>query len=161
MSFEDSSSSDTRNIHNYSSIQPATTTHLPVEEVWLKPIVDGASLYLSVRIMVDLYGGYKLTMDQTLMWCHEHDLFPPEGNIALYVNRWLRARTIGISLLPCTYQEETIFLIVTQRHLNAKGTLTQFKPFQEDQNARNIKDRMKRFIDIANVEFVTVADPYG
>ena len=72
--------------------------------------------------MVYLVGGYKLTYEQTLGWCHSNDLYPPESNISRYVNRWLRNESIPTCLLACDYQGEPIFLVVTHKRLDNTGT---------------------------------------
>lgn len=81
--------------------------------------------------MVYLVGGYKLTHEQTLSWCHSNDLYPPESNISRYVNRWLCNKSIPTCLLACDYQGEPIFLVVTHKRLDNTGAAAQFEPFQE------------------------------
>jgi hypothetical protein len=85
--------------------------------------------------MVYLVGGYKLTREQALEWCHSNDLYPPESNVTLYVNRWLRSNNVKTRLLACDYLREPIFLVVTHQRVDNTGTPTQFEPFQEDQGA--------------------------
>ena len=112
--------------------------------------------------MVYLVGGYKLTYEQTLGWCHSNDLYPPESNISRYVNRWLRNKSIPTCLLACDYQGEPIFLVVTHKRLDNTGTAAQFEPFQEDLRALSVKEKMKEMnIGGSDVEFVTVPNPYG
>ena len=78
--------------------------------------------------MVYFVGGYKLTHEQTLGWCHSNNLCPPESNISRYVNRWLRNESIPTCLLACDYQGEPIFLVVTHKQLDNTGTAAQFEP---------------------------------
>jgi hypothetical protein len=107
--------------------------------------------------MVYLVGGYKLTPDEARNWCSLHDLHPPECNISLFVNRWLRERDMKTRVLACDYRGEPIFLVVTTRRVDRTGTPARFEPFVEDDRARFIKKQIK----IESVEFVTVPNPYG
>jgi hypothetical protein len=119
-------------------------------------------LTLPARTMVYLVGGYKLTYAQTREWCHSNGLYPPEFNESVYVNRWLRSNDVKTRLLGCDYLGEPIFLVVTHRRVDSMGTRTQFEPFQEDGRAISIKEKMKELkVDIDNIEFVTVPNPYG
>lgn len=107
--------------------------------------------------MVYLVGGYKLTPDQARNWCSRENLQPPESNISLFINRWLREKNITTRLLACDYREEPIFLVVTMRRVDPTGKPTHFELFKEDDRARFIKEQ----IGIDDVEFVTVPNPYG
>jgi hypothetical protein len=107
--------------------------------------------------MVYLVGGYKLTRDQVLQWCRPRNLGPPEFNITLVVNRWLSSQNIPTRLLACDYHEKCIYLVVTNRRVDSKGTPTAFEPFQESERVRNIKNHL----EMDGVEFVTVPNPYG
>jgi hypothetical protein len=98
--------------------------------------------------MVYLVGGYKLTRDQVLQWCQPRNLNPPEFNITLVVNRWLSSQNVHTRLLACDYQRECVYLVVTDRKVDPKGTFDEFEPFQESERARNIKrvkDGLHRF----------------
>jgi len=107
--------------------------------------------------MVYLVGGYKLTEDQVLQWCRPRNIDPPKYQVAGTIDRWLSSQKIPIRLLPCDYEQKCIFLVVTDRRVDPKGTINDFEPFQESERARNIKDRL----EIDDVEFVTVPNPYG
>jgi len=108
--------------------------------------------------MVYLVGGYKLTHDQVLEWCRPRDIDPPDGNTTLFVNRWLRSQGIKQTrLLACDYHGETIFLVVTDRKLDGNGTSNNFEAFRESEKACQIKE----LLQVGEVEFVTVANPYG
>ena len=73
--------------------------------------------------MVYLVGGYKLTREQVLEWCHPRDLYPPVGNTTVFINHWLRSNGITQTrLLACDYHKEPKFLVVTDRKVNRNGT---------------------------------------
>ena len=108
--------------------------------------------------MVYLVGGYKLTRDQVLQWCRPRGLDPPDGNVTLDVNDWLRTHNIAQTrLLSCTYHAETIYLVVTNRRIDRNATRDNFMPFAESENARRIKE----LVGLGDIEFVTVPNPYG
>lgn len=108
--------------------------------------------------MVYLVGGYKLTHKQALDWCTLRDLDPPNGNITLFMNRWLRGKGITQTrVLACDYHEETIYLVVTDRKIDSHGTCDNFEAFQESERALEIKE----LVNVGDVEFVTVPNPYG
>ena len=98
-------------------------------------------------------GGYKLTEEQVHEWCRPHDLHPTVGCTTVIVNRWLKSQGIKTRLLACDYEGKCIFLVVTARKYDGKGTPNEL---EEDDRARGIKEEMK----IDDVEFVSVADPY-
>ena len=110
----------------------------------------GADILLQ---MVYVVGGYKLTREQVLEWGRPHNLQPSEGNTTVCVNRWLKSQGIKTRLLACDYEGVCIFLVVTARKYDGKGTPNEL---EEDDRARGIKEEMK----IDGVEYVTVADPY-
>jgi hypothetical protein len=108
--------------------------------------------------MVYLVGGYKLTEDQVLEWCRPRNIQPPDGNTTLFVNRWLRSQGIkNTRLLACDYYGETIFLVVTDRKVDGIGSLDNFEAFRESERACQIK----KLLQVGDVEFVTVPNPYG
>ncbi|GBE84684.1 hypothetical protein BKA93DRAFT_215122 [Sparassis latifolia] len=106
-----------------------------------------------------LVGGYKLTPDQVLEWCGRHGLVPPEGCYAITVNRYLKSQMSGHRLLPCDYEGEPIFLVVTNRVIDPTATRTNYQPFEESDDARRIRKVLAS--DDLHVEFVTVPDPYA
>ena len=112
--------------------------------------------------MVYLVGGYKLTPEQTLEWCHSNDISPPESNVSLYVNRWLHSNNVKTCLLACEYLRKPIFLVVTHRRDDPTGSPARYEPFQEDERVISVKEKMVELkVDVDNVEFVTVPNPYG
>ena len=113
--------------------------------------------------MVYLVGGYKLTYEQTLGWCHSNNIYPPESNISRYVNRWLRNKSIPTRLLACDYQGEPIFLVVTHKRLDNTGTARSIRTVPRGpERALSVKEEMKEMnIGASDVEFVTVPNPYG
>jgi len=107
--------------------------------------------------MVYLVGGYELTRNQALEWCEAHDIHPPRSGIMVHVNRWLASQNISTRLLACDYRGESIFLVVTSRRNDASETETEFELLEESDHARKIK----KHLEMDDVEFVTVANPYG
>jgi hypothetical protein len=110
----------------------------PCPKVCVATVVQsayGADILLQ---MVYVVGGYKLTREQVLEWGRPHNLQPSEGNTTLCVNRWLKSQGIKTRLLACDYEEKCIFLVVTARKYDGKGTLNKL---EEDDRARGIKDR--------------------
>jgi hypothetical protein len=108
--------------------------------------------------MTLVVGGYKLTRDQVLAWCAPRDINPPKYNVAVRVNRYLRAQGITRTyLLPCDYQGKPIFLVVTNSKDDPKATTDKFESFHESEAARRIKSEL----EVEEVEFVTVANPYA
>jgi hypothetical protein len=69
-------------------------------------------------------------------------------------NRWLRDRGIPTRLLAVTFRDTGMYLVVTGRKF---GTETALKPLREDEHALSVKSQM----GMGDVEFVTVANPYG
>jgi hypothetical protein len=107
--------------------------------------------------MVYLVGGYKLARHQVLKWCEAHNIYPPRSNIMVFVNRWLISHSVPTRLLACDYDGECIFLVVTHRKVDLTGTPAEFEPFLENEHSRKIKKQL----EMDDVEFVTVANPYG
>ncbi len=108
--------------------------------------------------MVYLVGGYKLTYGQVIEWCRPRNLDPPDGNTTVFVNRWLRSHGITQTrLLACDYHREGIYLVVTDRRIDRNGTSDNFEPFKESERARRIKE----LVQMGELEFVTVPNPYG
>jgi hypothetical protein len=60
-------------------------------------------------------------------------------------------------VLACDYHEETIYLVVTDRKIDSHGTCDNFEAFQESERALEIKE----LVNVGDVEFVTVPNPYG
>jgi hypothetical protein len=50
-----------------------------------------------------------------------------------------------------------MFLVVTDRKVDGNGTSDNFEPFQESERARKIK----KLLEVGEVEFITVPNPYG
>jgi len=108
--------------------------------------------------MVYLVGGYILTPDQVLQWSRGHNIDDPTpvNNMTLAVNYYLRERHIPTRLLAVTFREEDLYLVVTARRTDSSATETQFEPFKEDSHALSVKAQ----INVGDVEFVTVPNPY-
>jgi len=108
--------------------------------------------------MVYLVGGYLLTPDQVLQWCQDHNIQDPTPvSTTLVVNCWLRERSIATRLLAVTFRKEDLYLVVTARRNDGNATATEFEPLKEDDHALLVKRQM----DVGDIEFVTVPNPYG
>lgn len=104
--------------------------------------------------MVLIVGGYKLTADEIAAWFRLRNLAPPRGNVTIYFNRCLRQAGIrDATLLCCVYQEEVIFVVVTD---DGQGTSRRYQPFEESERAREIKSIM----GLGTVGFITVVNPF-
>jgi hypothetical protein len=107
--------------------------------------------------MVYLVAGYILNQDQVMQWCLPRNIEPPDiYNIMLTLNRWLSSRNIPTCLLAVDFRGDSMYLVVTGRLIDSTATRTAFTPLKEDDRARKVKRQM----DMGDVEFVTVADPY-
>ncbi|PFH49882.1 hypothetical protein AMATHDRAFT_48359 [Amanita thiersii Skay4041] len=100
-----------------------------------------------------LVGGYILTPDQVRQWCLAHEIEDPTpASATILVNRWLREHSIPTRLLAVTFRKESMYLIVTTRRSDPIATQISFKPFEENDRARQVKSQL----DVGDVEFVTV-----
>src|ERR1700733_15069717 len=131
------------------------TIPLPPAIRWVLPHYLESPLIKFAPKMVYLVGGYKLTQEQALGWCQTRDINPPYGAISLYVNRWLRQRGITQTrLLACVYDNEPIWLVVTNRAIKRDETPVKFMPFKESERTLRIKELLE-----VETEFITVANP--
>jgi hypothetical protein len=104
-----------------------------------------------------LVGGYKLTKDQVLEWCKPRGLEPGWGQVAFIVNDYLRNQDHPFRLLPCEYDGDPIYLLLTNQQVDSTATPKQYMLFEESDAARKVKEQM----GIPGVEFITIANPFN
>jgi hypothetical protein len=113
---------------------------------------------LSSSIMVYLVGGYILSWEQVVQWGRLKDCEPPNrANATIAINHYLKVNNIKTRLLAVDYQEEPMYLVVTDRKTDV-GSRNRFVPLVESDRAREIKEVLKE--ELGDVEYVTIADPY-
>ena len=89
--------------------------------------------------------------------CHVKRQSLATVSCSVLVNEWLSENRIKTCLLACGYHGETIWLVVTDKRVDPTGTPDIFEEFKESERVRQIKS----YMDVGDVELVTVADPYG
>ena len=101
--------------------------------------------------MVYLVGGYKQTLTRP-----GPCVVPPTWKHQRFRRRVALRESHKTCLLACGYHGETIWLVVTNKRIDPNATPDTFEEFKESERARQIKG----YMNVDDVEFVTVADPY-
>jgi len=113
--------------------------------------------------MVYLVGGYILTYEQVYAFAnHNHFEIPSIEGITLCPNRWLRSQGVPFRLLAVSYKGHPHVILVTRARHRSGETKDKFTPYLERPEDQVVKDQMVEWDEcLADVEFGTVANPYG
>jgi hypothetical protein len=113
--------------------------------------------------MVYLVGGYILTYERVYAFAnHNHFEIPGIEGITLCPNRWLRSQGVPFRLLAVSYKGHPHVILVTRARHRSGETKYNFTPYLERPEDKVVKEKMAEWDGrLADVEFGTVANPYG
>jgi hypothetical protein len=122
-----------------------------------------ADPYNDTSGIVYLVGGYILTFEQVFAFANRNKYEIPFIDATTFCsNEWLESQGVPYRLLAATYKGQPRIVLVTRATYRNDETKYKFTPFSERPEDQVVKAKMVEWDDrLKDVEYATVADPYG